>query len=452
MERTRTRAVVQLPLRYTAQYYTGAEEAHSAFLVNRETTVDEEHPWYAWQNLRKLETMTDWTTGVDIGGEFTSVKTSCELLNRDSYDLKAWPHEGDWLYKFRGQLVPDWLPLAPPQKDVSDRVESQACDFKSHPQHWLLQNYADSDSELGVLGASAIADLSPTAPHNSVFTSLGELRNDGLPSVPLFSFLKDKDFVSRYLKNKDRSESLSQKAGGEYLNYQFGIAPTIADVKKIRETVIKADKLWKQYLRDSGKIVRRRMVMDPEISTSTGVYPRAYWETPHGTTHYHWSSVGPITDILTVSKKRWVSAAYLYYVSGESLAGMDGWLEKANHLYGWKPTPSAAYNLTAFSWLLDWFTNTGDVIDNVSLYLEDPFLVRWAYIMETSVIERNMSQTLVTNEGKSILLQFRIKSEIKKRRRINPFYFGLKGEALNGHQLAILAALGMSRGRNPGSM
>jgi hypothetical protein len=299
---------------------------------------------------------------------------------------------------------------------------------------------SETDEELATLGASLIGKLAPTAPHNSVYTSLGELRNDGLPSIPFLSFLKK------------GGGGLPEKVGGEWLNYQFGIAPTISDVKSILATVKKADKLWRQYQRDSGRLVRRRFDMDPTIETTSGVIANSSSVVPIGTTGGHWSSIGPVTHTTTTTRKRSFSAAYLYYVDDSSLAGMDGWLERANYLYGWKPNPSSAYNLTAWSWLLDWFTNTGDVIDNISLYLEDPFLTRWAYIMEETSVVRTVSQSLISNEGLGYTASIRFTTNIKKRRKVNPLHLGFKGEALNGHQLGILAALGATKFRNPGSM
>jgi hypothetical protein len=410
--------------------------------VNRETTVDEEHPWYAWREVVNNELSRGFTTGVEIGGDFTSVKTTCELLSKQPVSLRGFPHSGDYLYKFDGPLVPSLPQITVPLPEVKERSIQEfgqwgyGFDHARQSDPWI--HPSQTDEELAVLGASLVSKLAPTAPHNSVYTSLGELRNDGLPSIPFLSFLK--------------GGSIAKNAGGEYLNYQFGIAPTISDVKNILETVKKADKLWKQYLRDSGRLVRRRFDMDPEKETVTEILATEPWIIPVNTSSSHWSSVGPVTAVTEITRKRWFSAAYLYYVDKSSLAGMEGFLEKANYLYGWKPSPSATYNLTAWSWLLDWFTNTGDVIDNVSLYLEDPFLVRWAYIMEETSAVKTISQSLVSSQGQSVTASMRFTTHIKKRRRVNPFHLGFKGGALNGHQLAILAALGLTKGRNPGSM
>jgi len=431
--------------------YGGSSTTQHVFFVNRETTTDEEHPWYAYRRLvRENARARRITTGVEVGGEFTSLKTKSELLTPDIVKLKASPYKDGYLYNFAGPLIPRYPGTSNIQQDVRDRYpllsSTNVSGFDTgstwSPDMWPpVQN---TDEELETLGAAVLPDLAPTAPHNSVYTSLGELKNDGIPSLPFLSFaFRD-------------GKMILEKVGGEFLNYQFGVAPTISDVKSILNTVSQADKLWKQYLRDSGRLVRRRMVMDPVTTTTTSLYKEASTlNAPIGTSTRYWSSVGPIVLTETITTKRWVSAAFLYYVAEESLSGLDGWLERANYLYGWKPSPSAVYNLTAWSWLLDWFTNAGDVYDNISLYLEDPFLTKWAYVMEHQTVTRTFTQELVStplNGSRSFTASVSFTIDSKKRRKVNPFHFGLEIGALNGRQLAILAALGLTKGANPGSM
>ncbi len=446
MERTRSRAQLATNApRIEAGYNGGHAGDRYVLFVNRETTTDEEHPWYAWKHVRENERAKGFTTGVEVGGNFTSKKTTGRLITTDTADLRYFFYKGDYLYKFRGPLIPN---IPPPITPLRSDVRTDVALYPGYPVYAydsmngdtrLWPSVSETDEELAVLGASLVSKLAPTAPHNSVYTSLGELRNDGLPSLPFLSFLKG-------------GKKLPEKVGDEYLNYQFGIAPTVSDIKSILITIRDADILWRQYLRDSGRLVRRRMDMDPVVTTETGIITSNSSYVPQGTSAGHWSSVGPITHTTTTTRKRWFSAAFLYYVDKSSLTGMEGWIERSNYLYGWKPTPSSAYNLTAWTWLLDWFTNTGDVIDNISLYLQDPFLTRWAYIMEETSVVRTISQSLIDNQGYPRLASVQFETNIKKRRRVNPLHLGFKGEELNSHQLAILAALGLSKGRDPGLM
>lgn len=443
MQRKRTRAIAGPVLESQYQYYDSPKEYDYVVPVTRETTWDEEHPWYAVQrSLRSEGRSAARITAADWGGDFTSIKSSVITNGLAFAGLRAQPYKGLYLRNYRGPIFPSAPQPGAYRSDVQVleplRTGSQVWSYdqaNNRADEWV--SVSDTDGELGVLGAKLIASTAPTAPHNSVFTTLGELRNDGLPSIPGLSFLK-------------KGESLPQKLGGEYLNYQFGLVPTYSDLMNIRKTVANADKLWKQYLRDSGRLVRRRYDMEPEVETTTGTISSTSY--PAFTSSAHWSSVGPVTTVTTTKRKRWFSAAYRYYVDKSSLEGMEGFLERANYLYGWKPTPSAAYNLTAWTWLIDWFTNTGDVVDNISLYLNDPFLVRYAYIMEETSVVKVVSQDLTTNEGQRIHTSLQFFTSLKKRRRVNPLHWGLTYEELDARQLSILAALGMTRGRDPGLM
>lgn len=420
----------------------GSLDPLRVYLVERQQTWDEEHPWHWYRKAVRNPRQAHWLSSVrDMGGEFTSRVDSVDA--DDSIHYIRHPF-GD----YHGPLIPARPQATGLRPDVKaylhDHIPGapwrvQSLDPRDGGSQWPTVSLTDTDAELGILGAKLLSSLAPDAPHNSVYTSLGELRNDGLPSVPFLSFLK--------------GGKLPEKVGGEWLNYQFGIAPTVSDVKKIAQTVKQADKLVKQYLRDSGRIVRRRADMDPVIETTTGVYlPARADRVPMGTGTIHWSSVGPILQTTRKETRRWYRAGYSYYVDETSLNGALGWLDKTNYLYGWKPDPSAMYNLTAWSWLLDWFTNTGDVIDNVSMYLRDPSLVRWAYIMEETSVEVQLSQPCVTNAGVALVANATYKTVVKKRRRVNPLYWGLKKEALDARQLSILAALGLTKFSNPGSM
>ncbi len=440
MSRYRTR-IKDVQVRDLTRYQIdGNRLQQRVFLVTRQQTWDEEHPWHWYRKAIKNPRQAHWLSHVrDVGGEFTSRTDSVETP--DVTVLIKHPF-GDYV----GHLIPTRPAATGVRPDVGQFLQGQipsfpygALDPKDGGSQWPTVSNDASDPELGLLGAKLLSSLAPDAPHNSVYTSLGELKNDGLPSIPFLSFLKD--------------GKLPEKVGGEWLNYQFGIAPTISDVKKIAQTVKSADKLIKQYMRDSGRIVRRKADMDPVIETTSGIFlPARSDRVPMGTGLNHWSSVGPVLHTTRTETRRWYSAGYSYYVDESSLRGMAGWLEKSNYLYGWKPDYSAMYNLTAWSWLLDWFTNTGDVIDNISMYVRDPSLVRWAYIMEETSVTVELSQPCMDNAGVFRNAQASYKTVLKKRRKVNPLYWGLKREALNARQLSILAALGMTKFSNPGSM
>jgi hypothetical protein len=119
--------------------------------------------------------------------------------------------------------------------------------------------------------------------------------------------------------------------------------------------------------------------------------------------------------------------------------------QMADHLYGVGLTPELLWNLTPWSWATDWFANTGDILANVSDMALYGQILRYGYVMEkTTILDRRKitgrlkGQPLTTYESV-------VKTTIKRRIRANPFGFGVSFNSLNGYQLGILAALGMSK-------
>lgn len=447
VERYRTKAEHLGAFTFDTQFYTEPKEKYRLQLIQRREMWDEEHPWYAWRKVQQ-NPRSKWTGAWDVGGNMTSTRT---WISSESpiVTLRYFPYQGKYLYNFTGPLIPGVSPVFLDSvrypfelpKDTDGR--KRGYDIKIGDSPWRPFAQLMSEEEIAQLGSTTLSRVAPTAPHNSVFTTLGELRNDGLPSIPGLGFL-------RTYRRGGRLPEYSEALGGEYLNYQFGLVPTYSDVKSIIETTRKAEKLLKQYRRDSGRLVRRRVNYDPVTESS-----RAVWSTtsyPIETESGYFSSVGPTYRETKTTVKQWFSGAFQYFVHDDSTSAGLGYLEQANHLYGIEPTPSALYNLTPWSWLLDWFTNTGDVLENVSLYLQDPMLLRWGYVMQHSLHEVTYTQQLRTNQGRAVTADVTFHQERKIRRKVTPFHFGLTDSELDARQWSILAALGLTKFSNPGSM
>ncbi len=430
VQRVRTRsAKVEFP-NIVSKVSTNSN-TYPVFTVNRQTTSDEEHPWRIWNDMKKQRNLRPNIKHIlqtqDVGGDFTSTRTWVDLT-APVVRFRDYLLSGQYLYQYDGPVV---IPTPAPSATTFD--------YAVDPRPWSPQPIWTGDAALDVFGTEAFHRTVPTSPHASIVTSLGELRADGLPAVPGKGILKSPDDFN------------VSNVGGEYLNYQFGIAPTISDIKTIVETVRSADKLIKQYLRDSGRVVRRRYAAPVQVeSTGPTVWSSSLY--PPRTETRYWTTRGPVMRSTTTKTRKWFSAAYLYYVNERSVAGVGEFLDKANHLYGTTPSLSDWYNLQPWTWLLDWFSNTGDVIDNVSLYLQDPYLMRWGYVMEHMHHSVTYTQELVDFTGKRVHLEATFHMERKVRRDANPFGFGLTGTDLNSRQKSILAALGMTKFRNPGHL
>lgn len=298
---------------------------------------------------------------------------------------------------------------------------------------------ADTSSSkiaLQALGATAIARVLPTNPVAGLTVFLGELRQ-GIPRLCGADFFKGRS-------------SLAKSAGSEYLNREFGWLPLISDVRRFTHAVRNSQEITDQYVRNSGRKVKRHYSFPIEESVvvlnegSRNAHPVL---TPTG--FYNGSGQG--TRIRTTSTKtqRWFKGCFTYYLPPIDAAGGHGKRNEAlrNKLYGTRITPETLWNLAPWSWAADWFGNTGDVLRNVSAFQSDGLVMPYGYIMETKTV--TVSYTLTGCSYKSYAAPKNFSNSlttvVKQRRTATPFGFGFDWGSLSSRQNLILAALGLSR-------
>lgn len=295
-----------------------------------------------------------------------------------------------------------------------------------------------SDDELGELGATAISRCKPTKSTASFATALGELRKDGLPKI----------LGAQTWQN--RTDSLRKNAGGEFLNLEFGWQPLLHDVRSLAAGVLEMDKLASQYIRDAGRPVRRdyrfptiKSVSDPVLA-GTNVehvqpFNSRFWDGTIAQKTYY---------IDYTEKQQWFEGVFSYAIPPATKKLLGKHVSSAAEVLGVVPTPEVLWNLAPWSWAFDWFSNTGDVVSNASDWAVDGLVMRYGYIMERSIVKR----TYYTDESNfkpglgSVAPDLTFITETKIRRRANPFGFGVSWNGLSPVQIAIAAALGLSRG------
>lgn len=250
--------------------------------------------------------------------------------------------------------------------------------------------------------------------------------------------------------------------GGEYLNYQFGWKPFVNDLRAISEAIATSEKRLAQLKRDSGRLVRRRFEFPTVVSsTETHSYTgrRGY---PSCCTHYYRDS--PDLMITTHNYQRtWFSGAFTFHFElpdrqKERLAYQA---QKARVLLGLDLTPSVVWNLSPWSWLADWVSNTGDILHNASAFGRDGLVLHHGYVMQHSAAVRAHTLKGVTarqtgpyaiREGYNATYHPQgdftdtFTREVKLRRKATPFGFGLDTGAFTDRQWLILGALGLSKG------
>jgi len=264
--------------------------------------------------------------------------------------------------------------------------------------------------------------------------------------------------------------------GNDYLNVAFGWMPTFSDFFSLVKSLLFQSETIRQLMRDSGRVVRRKFRF-PEISTvETQEYRTTYeeffypaggydtsrpyfsgFDNPYyfGTFYPSTRSSEEIVLTRTITTKRNISfsGAYTYHIPKDdglydTLARMEA---KANVLLGTKFTPATAWELTPWSWLVDWNFKLGQAMKSAEAFSEYGLVLKYGYLMcHTKVLDVTSAPRLeLLNHGSSVWAQpngYMFRSERKERFRADPYGFAVAPADYTNSQWAILAALTLSRG------
>lgn len=272
------------------------------------------------------------------------------------------------------------------------------------------------------LGSTAIAKSIPDVPDFSLPRFIGELRQ-GLPKVPL-------TIIGSGRKARD--------VGSEYLNYQFGLMPTISDLQKLFELLMSpgAKDVVENNLDREFRV--RKVLAKGETTVNTDLT----FTSEMYTSFYQVSRRNKVTSSRTQSYRIWSSCSFKYF-QVRRLNQLITDLEQQLGM-GVIPTLIDFWNLIPWSWFVDWFTNLNDVITNLSYLGKDGLHLQRGYIMGTYVDAETLRHTGTIN-GVPFETIGTVRYERKYRVKASPFGFGLTWEDFDPFQMSILAALGISK-------
>jgi hypothetical protein len=269
--------------------------------------------------------------------------------------------------------------------------------------------------------------------------TLGEL-HEGFPK--LMGTLLFKQGLKKILKG----------SGDEFLNFEFGWKPLVNDLLKWAYAYSHADKLWDQFLRDSGRRVRRRYTFPKttEVIESSVTPNQPIWNAGAQNNNF-WTGgtyLSPLETEIQLERNRWFSGCFTYFVD-TSKDQRNQWKltrRRLDYLYSTKVTPQVIWNLAPWSWAADWITNTGDLITNFTRFSEDGLVMPYGYMMELSVRKTMYRMRNLTPKGYVIPdLTEILTHTVKYRRKATPYGFGLDEQDFTARQWAIIGALGLSR-------
>jgi len=358
------------------------------------------------------------------GGPFYTERSGTkEKVTIWNSDVKFYS-SGQWFTTKRGVN----RPIAIPEKYIEEFIS---------PVHNPVPHRSKDLSDLDSYGATAISQCSPANPASELGTGVSELYREGLPSLPGVHTWQGRT-------------ALAKSAGSEYLNVQFGWDPLVDEVKSLASVVRRHRDILNQYNHNAGSLVHRQYsfpVVKEEESFVLGT------GTARGISNASGENVTPKIPppgeiLLTrgVQTKRWFSGAFTFDVPNQddSWQRALGYGSDADILFGASLNPELLWNLTPWSWAVDWFSNTGDVINNISNYVRAGQVMSYGYIMEENYSYTRLSMTSSGSPGIPAPGSIERYSLSKVREQANPFGFGLTSGDLSPTQLAIAAALGLT--------
>lgn len=271
------------------------------------------------------------------------------------------------------------------------------------------------------------------------------------PKVDLGQFFAELRDLPSMFKAKLR---YFKDIGSAYLNSKFGWEPFLRDILDWYETASEIDKTIAFARKNNGKWLVRKGTLYDNSDTVTTTQTVPIW--PALPTSLWPSGSAPPCDVRTVtSDKVWYKARMKYFIPDLQWdSAKSVWSSKLlRHLYGLEITPSLCWELMPWSWFADWHLGFGNLLANFSNNLYDHVVAKYAYVMRHRKVTRTykffspirVDQECTMVPSEQLAIQTVVGIECKERAGASPFGFGRLESEYSPTQVAILAALGVSR-------
>lgn len=326
-----------------------------------------------------------------------------------------------------------------------------------------------TDNTMRTIGGDLLRASRPTSPASNLTQWFGELRqfSSGF-SVP--TKMPDELWNKPGLRGEiARFRQGGRQVGSGYLAGQFGWIPFFGEVFDALEAVRDSEAIIDQFLRDSGKLVKRTRER-PTYNVASSSTDWRPWG--RGTTMYHsqhrahdgiayvnrfaknWTTDRfTIETRNTVIRKEGYRVGALWEFFAADPEGAVGRLKKfsqeARLLLG-DPLLSAStlWELAPWSWLVDWRFDLGGLLSFQESVADDSLAARRSYVVweqEVSVLTHwrfvpPPTYTLSVESAMTTLTQRR-----QRRRAGTPYDMGIDWSGFSSQQWFILGALGLTK-------
>jgi len=400
-------------------YPPTSERVTGDSIIDGELTKSSSHPFFLLGTKRGP---------LDIGGDFKVIRRAYE----ETSSLDGPAHFSIW--------NPWYHPLNSGVNHLYvDPKAVIAFADQDHIDIWREPPHVSSGTELDVWGTKAIARCIPTNPVAEAQILAGNTLQKGLPAIPISNWRGITD--------------AARKAGSNYINVQFGWKPFVTDLQNLAKAMRERDEILSRYHAESGKLLHRAMHFPKEVIVETDPPRYDLHPKPFGDGDYFRpDNYGKLSVTSTTTIERWFSGAFTYYLP--KMGSLAGSFADARKLLGAGITPELVWELTPWSWAVNWFVDTDSVIHNLSQFTQDGLVMPYAYIMEHSktVVEYSLTGVAFKSYPGRHSFSQTFTVECKQRRAATPWGFGATFDGFTDHQKAIIAALTISHSSGPGTI
>lgn len=260
-----------------------------------------------------------------------------------------------------------------------------------------------------------------------------------------------------------RSMYMSPKAWADaWLNNVFGQVPFTNDLLSLLTAQRKLAERLRWLRSHNRKLIHRHFDLVNQTSDTLASRTETYASLQPVLNTGFYSLDGKHNGILETWKREttriWFDGAFTFMIPGLEHIDTQGNAALKAKLLGIVPDMNLLYKVTPWTWLIDWFTSVGASVQNSSLMQEYSQVAKYAYIMyHRKIVYTTYAYQYVRTGGTAVnpfsgpltLVATSAESsyEVKQRGVASPYGFGVTWSGLNGFQLSVLAALGITRGQ-----
>lgn len=308
------------------------------------------------------------------------------------------------------------------------------------PEHFRVHHgFTDTSS----YGATGWAKARPGQQTADLAQFIAEFRD-----VPRTLKATAEFFKNSWNAAKSGVGKTSTHAADSWLALNFGWMPFVADLRKFAKTYENVNKQIYNLRKHNNRWVKRTRNVAAtsgvtlDVSDISGFVP-----TNFGSYTYYfcnnWGSPGLYgRRVITKEADFRFVGRFKYWIPNVM---SDRWESNARRkLFGLNLTPALVWELTPFSWLVDWASNVGDVLSNLDNGLAENLVASYAYIIGsqkmTVTYTGGMSNLRVPFHG-----SWQYSLGIKDRIAASPFGFALTGADFSLRQWSLISAVGLQR-------